>query len=391
MSFKNALIKKFISIARLCQRKRVPVSDEKRFLVISTTGLGDTLWATPAIKALRETYPSAYIAVLTSPPGKEVLALNRRIDELFVVKNPPLFFLIPLYFTLRKRGITTTLIFHTSQRPLLPFASLVTFCNVIGTDQMHKGLDELLTVRIDKKPVHEIARRLEIAAHVGAQTLDPDLELFISEHDEKTAQDLLDSLMLPDYLPLVGMHPGAKDKFKQWPPSHFIEVGNRLVQDLGCQIIVTGNAEESALVEKIASQIKDAIPLAGKLPLRPFAALIKRFSLMISNDTGPMHVAFAMKIPTVAIFTPTDPKLCGPYFSSHATIIEKNPTCTPCLRKKCRDPFCLLQISPQAVYDASINFFYQKGPCSPLPAEFRTAKANKAQKSKTEENHGVLP
>src|SRR3972149_8547150 len=122
MSFKNALIKKFISLVRLCQRKRVLVAAEKRFLVISTTGLGDTLWATPAIKALRETYPSAYIAVLTSPPGKEVLALNRRIDELFVVKNPPLFFLVPLYFALPKRGITTTLIFHTSPRPLLPSA-----------------------------------------------------------------------------------------------------------------------------------------------------------------------------------------------------------------------------------------------------------------------------
>jgi len=357
MSFKNTLIKKIISFLRACQRKRVLVANEKRFLIVSTTGLGDTLWATPALKALRATYPSAYIAVLTSPLGKEVLALNRNIDELFVVKNPPLIYLVPLYFALRKKRITTTLIFHTSQRPLLPFSTLVTDCDVIGTDQMHKGLDDLLTVRIEKKPVHEIARRLEIAAHAGAQTLDPTLELFLSESDEKTAQDLLESFMLPSYLPLIGMHPGAKDKFKQWPPSHFIEVGNRLVQDLGCQIIVTGNAEESALVEEIASQIKDAIPLAGKLPLRAAAALIKRFSLMISNDTGPMHVAFAMKTPTVAIFTPTDPKLCGPYFSSHATVLEKNPTCTPCLRKKCRDPFCLLQISPQAVYDAAINLF----------------------------------
>jgi lipopolysaccharide heptosyltransferase II len=360
MALKNFLIKKAVSLIRSCQSKSRTVFDDKRFLIVSTTGLGDTLWATPALKALRDTYPSAYIAVLTSPIGEEILAHNRHIDELFVVKDPPLRSLLCLYSTLRKKNIGTTLIFHTSQRPVLPFAHLITQGKVVGTEGINKGLDALLSHRLEKKEVHEIARRLEIVESVGVQILNPTLELFLSERDEREASDFLDSLMIPSYLPLIGLHPGAKDLFKQWPASHFVELGNRLVQHLGCQVLVTGGQGETALVESIASQIKDAIPLAGKLSLRPFAALVKRFSLMISNDTGPMHIAFAVETPTVALFTPTDPKLCGPYFASRARVIKKQPTCTPCLRKKCPEPFCLLQISPQEVFDACLKLLYTK-------------------------------
>src|SRR5262249_33690576 len=151
--------------------------------------------------------------------------------------------------------------------------------------------------------------------------------------------------------PLIALHPGAKDGFKQWPAAHFVELGNRLVRSLGCRIIVTGTPQEKSLVESISSQIDRAIP-ATDLPLLSAAALIKKMDLMISNDTGPMHIAFATRTPTIGIFAPTDPKLCGPYFVENALTVAKKPTCSPCLKKKCGEPFCLLQIGVQEVYDS---------------------------------------
>ncbi len=352
---KNQLIK---SLVKAFKPKRLNLGAEKRFLILSTTGLGDSLWGTPAIRALRQCFPTSYIGVITSPVGKACLQHNRRIDELFVVENPVLLSLFPLYWKLKKRRITHVLNFHTSQRPILPLASILGATEIVGTHGINKGLDFLLTQALDHDSFHEIQRRLDIVSQVGAQTLDSSMELFLSQEDEKIAEGFLADQHIPSYFPLIALHPGAKDGFKQWPVSHFIDLGNRLVRNLGCRIIVTGTPEEKPLVASIVSQIEQAIA-ATDLPLLATAALIKKMDLLISNDTGPMHVAFAMKTPTIGLFTPTDPKLCGPYFVENAVPIAKNPTCSRCLKKKCREPFCLLQIGVQEVYDSVLSMFYK--------------------------------
>ena len=355
MTFKNQLIRALVSALK---PKTPHTSEVNRFLILSTTGLGDTLWATPAIRALRKDFPISYIGVLTSPIGKALLRHNPHINELFVTKNSLFSSILPLYWELKARHITHVLTFHTSQRSILPLSAILGAQEIIGTYGINKGLDFLLTRPMQTQGMHEIQRRLAIVAEVGVHTHDSSMELFLSPEDENCAEQFLNSLQIPSYLPLIAIHPGAKDGFKQWPASHFIELGNRLTQNLGCQIIVTGSSPEKALVASIASQIKGAAP-ATELPLLATAALIKRMSVMIANDTGPMHMAFAVRTPTIGLFTPTDPHLCGPYFVDSAVVIAKKPTCTSCLRKKCAEPFCLLQIGVREVYDAAARLFYQ--------------------------------
>lgn len=356
MNFKNKIIH---ALVRALRPKSINFGEEKRFLILSTTGLGDTLWGTPAIRALRECFPTSYIGVVTSPIGKALLQHNRRIDEIFTAKDPLFTSLYSLYRKLKTKGITHVLSFHTSQRAMLPLASVIGATEIIGTYGLHKGLDFLLTHPLENVPMHEIQRRLAIVAEVGAHTLDSSMELFVSREDEKAAENFLEELHIPSYLPLIAIHPGSKDKFKQWAPSHFIELGNKLVQNLGCRVIVTGAPHEKALVDEIAARIENAAS-ATHLPLLATAALIKRMDLMISNDTGPMHLAFAQKVPTIGLFTPTDPKLCGPYFVESALAIAKKRTCTPCLGKKCREPFCLLQIGVAEVYNAALKLYHQR-------------------------------
>lgn len=354
MKFKNKLIH---TLVKTLKPASLNLGEEKRFLVLSTTGLGDTLWGTPAIRALRECFPTSYIGVATSPIGKALLQHNRRIDELFLVKDPLLPSLFSLYRPLKAKKITHVLSFHTSQRAVLPFSAMLGAKEIIGTYGINKGLDFLLTHQLDHPPMHEIQRRLLIVAEVGAHTLDTSMELFLGNEDERAVDALFEELLIPPYLPLVALHPGAKDGFKQWPSSHFIELGNRLVQNLGCRILVTGTPAEALLVKTIAASIEGAAPVTH-LPLLATAALIKRMDLMIANDTGPMHLAFALKTPTIGLFAPTDPKLCGPYFVDSALAIAKSPTCSPCLRKQCREPFCMRQIGVQEVYSSALKLFY---------------------------------
>jgi ADP-heptose:LPS heptosyltransferase len=310
----------------------IPKHRGERFLIVSTTALGDTLWATPALHNLRSSYPNAYIAVLTSPIGTEALKNNRHLTEIFTTHHP---------WPLLRKKIATILIFHTSQRWVLPFCTLLGASRIIGTQNGHKGLDALLTDALPNPHTHEIERRLQLLKMVGAKTDFKSIEVFPSELDFQNGAVSHNT---------VALHPGSKDRFKQWPPSHFIRLGHLLQKKLGCSILITGTPQEKQLLETIAKAIPGAKPVYH-MPLLSFAALISKLSLFITNDTGSLHLAAATKTPTIALFTPTDHKLCGPYFAPHIKVIQKTPTCFPCLRKKCCEPFCMLQITPEEVLE----------------------------------------
>lgn len=292
---------------------------------------------------------------LDKPVGREVLLHHPDIDELFVIKNPALLSLYRVYKQLKQGAFSHILLFHASQRAILPCIALLGAKESIGSAGLNKGLDALLTHPLPPDPTaHEIERRLDIIRQVGAQPIHRELSLYLSKEDRLIADKWISSLSLTPDAQCVALHPGAKDTFKQWPFSHFIALGRLLQKKQGCHVFITGTPGEKDLVETIAKQIPGAIPTIH-LPLRSFAALLGQMDLMISNDTGAMHVAFAMKTPTVALFTPTNPMHCGPLDAKNVRVLAKPPTCTPCLKKKCLAPFCLMQISVDEVYTSALN------------------------------------
>lgn len=356
MSLKNSLIVFFLKmIRRLKATKLQDPQKPLQFLVVSTTALGDTLWATPALKTLKTAHPKAMVSVLTSPIGKEVLSQSPYVDEIFVLQKPHLLSLAKIYLKLRRRAIDTAFMFHTSQRAVLPFCHLLAPKKIIGSTGINKGLDTLLTDPIPQKYEHEIERRLRIVEKRAPAEKSVHLELFLQEEDRKNAEELLKNHNLLSSSALVGIHPGAKDKFKQWDPTCFVELGKRLQKSLNCSVLITGGPSEKELTKQIAKEIPGAVALTDPVPLKTLAALIERFNIFISNDTGPMHVAFAVKTPTVALFTATDSHLCGPHMAEKTAVLQKHLTCTPCLRKKCKLPFCMLQISPKEVEEKALS------------------------------------
>ncbi len=326
------------------------------FLIVSTTGLGDTLWATPAIRALRAAYPHSTIDLLTSPLGEQVLKNNPHINTLFTIADPLFYSLVKLFFALQKKQYDVIFIFHTSQRLILPFCALLGAPKIIGTKGLNKGLDSILTHALGNKPKHEIERRMEMVKEVNACSKQQQLDFFPAQEEE--LEQFLKTHQVSASTLLIGLHPGAQNLFKQWQPRSFIELGLKLRKKIPCTLFVTGSQEESALVTLIAKQIPDAIAISGQLPLTTLAALQKKMALFITNDTGPMHLAFAMKTPTIALFGPTDPRLCGPHQAQPAIVIQKKKTCSPCLMKKCSEPFCLLQIGVDEVYQKALELLH---------------------------------
>lgn len=307
----------------------------ERILVVSTTALGDTLWATPALDSLRTSFPQAYIAVMTRPIGMEILKHNPSIDRLICFKNP-----LFLWKDLVSERFDTALIFHASQRLPLPLAKASGACRVVGTLGLNKNLDSLLTHPLPNEPQHEITRRLKMVEAIGGTVSSETLSFYLQEEEKKE--------FFLEKGSWVALHAGSKDSFKRWPLKYFAEVGKKL-QETGRKILLTGTLEEEALLKELCLQIPGSQIAPLHLPLRRFASLLNQLDLLISNDTGPVHLASALNKPVIAIYSSTLPSLCGPHKAEKTRVISRPPTCYPCLKRRCQLPFCFQQITPDEV------------------------------------------
>lgn len=271
--------------------------------------------------------------MLTSPIGEEVLRYNPWTDAMFVLEG---FF--KLWKTLPK--FSDIVILHASQRFILPLAALLGAERIVATAGINKGLDELLTDALENRWEHEIVRRLQLIERIGAKRHSETLSFFLQPEEQKPAQPLT-----------IALHPGCKDGFKRWPKEHFIFVGRSLAK-MGYRIVVTGTKEELRLREEVAQAIPRA-EVGGDGSLRQFAAFLERVELLISNDTGPVHLACALKRPVIALYSSTNPKFCGPHKAERAITLARPATCEPCLKRLCANPFCLMQIGPEEVLNAA--------------------------------------
>lgn len=337
---KNTLLKYGTKLGRFLVPKH---AKQNHILVVTTTALGDTLWGTAAIESIRTAFPRCYLGVLTSSIGMQVLKNNPHIDKLFLLKEPLSRYFFSLWKELYRGKFDTVLLFHASQRLTLPLCSLIGAETIVGTAGINKGLDYLLTHPLPNKAQHEIVRRLKIVEAIGVSPATEKLSMFLDEPLSPRGPG-----------PWVAIHPGSKDVFKRWPKEKFIELGRKLKNEMGCEIIITGTKEERTLMEEIASQIPEAHVDMPNRSLREFAALLNQMDLIISNDTGPVHLACALDKPVVAIYASTDPFLCGPHKAEKAVVISRRQTCDPCLKRKCHLPFCFLQIGVDEVFQATL-------------------------------------
>lgn len=340
---KNSSIKRLVCLGKWL----IPCHKENnRVLVVATTALGDTLWATPVLENIKKQNPDCYLGVLTSSIGKEVLTNNPYVDQLFVMKEPLSKHFFKLRKEIAKHEFDTVLLLHASQRLTLPLVTLIGAKRILGTAGINKGLDSLLTHKLPNHQQHEITRRLKIAEGIGINPETEALSFFLSDKE-----------LLPPRKggPWIAIHPGSKDSFKRWPKENFIQLGKLIKKNHNSEILITGSHSERELMKEIAENIPGAHLDEPNRPLREFAAVLNQMDLLISNDTGPVHLASALNRPVVAIYASTDPKVCGPHKTENATVISRRAACDPCLKRKCRLPFCFMQISPEEVYNSFKN------------------------------------
>ena len=323
----------------------------ERFLVISTTAIGDTLMGTPALRALRESFPGSRIEVLVSSRRKELLRGNPDVDRIIPYHNNLLCRKL-LSWQLRRQFYDRVLIFHANDDVLailrnLRYGECLSRQNFADPDRR--------IVRLENLPAHSIRKRLALVERAGGKgSTNYQYTLNLPKAGTGWAAGRLSRWGISEEDLLVGLQLGANDLFKCWPPESFGEVALYLRSAYGAKVFLNASRPEKALVQRFLRKAgRENVFFHFGTSISRSAALIRACSLFISPDTGPMHLAMGLKVPLIALFGPTDPLNTGPLDYEKALVIRKQPPCSPCRSRNCEDNFCMQTITVQEVCEAA--------------------------------------
>ena len=370
-------------------KKTQPVTlpENAQILIIKMAGIGDLLLATPALRALRETYPHAHIDLLVTPDSAGILNGWQVIDRIivldkylfdypqqFLTRPHNLLRLKPLWRDLRDGHYDAVLLLH---HLTLPFGRLKHQLLLRATGaQWRVGLDNghgwFLNVRVKDNgfgAMHEAEYYLAVAGAVGAKTKDKRLVVPLSEADHRQAWQLLYEHETPQNIrhPIIAMHPGSGgySTARRWAPERFAQLADTLYSGVGGQLLLLGGPEEAELHQHIIDMMHSEMSvrsMAGKGSIKVTAALLEQVDLFIGNDSALVHLAVAAGTPTVAIFGLTNAQAWGPFADEkagqQALIVRLNLPCMPCFYRghdlgtpegcATRDCLALLGVDPIA-------------------------------------------
>jgi len=353
-----------LRVAKACDRRRTDLASldpahVRRILMISSTGIGDTLFSTPAIRAVREAYPHAYIAGM----------FRHRHANLFC-GNPHLDAVIPYHgkyrrpfstiAALRRGRFDVVAIVHGNDPDVIPLAYLSGARFVVRIPNESTRFRFLLS-NPDLTPAngpipgqHALDARLRVARLLGARGDDRGMILRVDPEAARAVAAFLEGRGVRSEDPLVGFQVGASTPSRMWFGDKFAELGRRLLErhpDL--RIAITGSLEEREYCRMVAQAIGEShrvLVTAGHLSLPQVAALVDRLAVMVAADTGTLHMAVALGRPAVALYAMADSQITGPDPADpRYRIIQKWRTCDPCYGKACPFPICMQNITVDEV------------------------------------------
>ena len=337
------------------RRKTQDTRGVLKILIVEVNWLGDVLFSTPAIKALRRKFPDSYICCLIVPRVREVLEGNPHIDELIINDeeggHKGFSGKIRLARELRKKKFDLAVFFHRSFTRTFT-AYLAGIPRRVGYSTWKRYF--LLTDAIvmpGKDSGHRVDQYLYLTKHLGCDVQDRFYEFFPNEGDERFALDFISAQGVSAGDFVTCLNPGGNWLPKRWPKEHFAVLADKLISEHQAKVIFTGSRNDTELILEIAAQMSlKPIIAAGKTNLKQLAGIFKRADLVISGDSGPLHIAASVGANVLGLFGPTSPGVTGPIGRGKIKIIQKDCNCRiPCYEKDCALNLCMQKITPEDV------------------------------------------
>ena len=340
-----------------------------KIIVRAPNWVGDAVLCTPALAALRKKYPQSYLSVLVRDRVSDCFLHNPAIDEIIQLSGRKGMSYWSSALKLRNEKYDMGFLFPNS------FSSAL-FFRIGGVPEIsgyrRDGRGFLLTDAIEAAGEllsgHQVDYYLNVVERsviapstemrrsgAGRPQGSPLLVWVVSEDEKDAANEVLKGSRIAPQDMLVGISPGASfGPAKRWPAERFAALGDELMKRYPAKILLLGTNEDEGIAGEIQRNMKrDPVNFVGKTNLRQLGALLSMCKLLVTNDSGAMHVAAAVKTPVVAIFGSTDPVRTGPMGNGH-TVLYRGLDCSPCFAEKCQrgNYECLREIQVQDVFSA---------------------------------------
>ncbi|MEO8436609.1 MAG: lipopolysaccharide heptosyltransferase II [Pyrinomonadaceae bacterium] len=333
----------------------------KRVVVRGTNWVGDTVMTLPALRELRRLLPNAHITVVTRAGTAGLLSDVDFIDALMLDESSGLLAVGSQIRKWKQGNFDLAVLFPNSfQAALIPFLARVP--SRLGYEADRRGF--LLTHRLPqpewRNSRHETFYYLNIVSALdqlingASQIIErvPDTSIQVSTERLDAASDALRKMGIRDGHPIVALCPGSiNSRAKRWPAERYAALADRLIEELDADVLLIGSAAEHDVSVEVAARMRrQPIIATGATDLSGAVAMLSLVDLLITNDTGPAHIASALGRPTLVIFGPTNPLTTRP-LSSAGEIIRHPPVCAPCMLRDCPiDHRCMTAVSPDEVF-----------------------------------------
>ncbi len=325
-----------------------------KILIIKPSSLGDIIHSLPFLKALRDTFQEARIEWVISRNLKDILEGHPLINRLIVfdkdswksLKNLPRTFKEVAELIKKLKAEHYDMVIDLQGLLRSGFMTFVVHSPLkIGFKHAREGSSLFYNKKVSTNgALHAVDKCLEVAKAVGAETEEIAFPLYIHDDERKKIKGLIGNIS--EYAVLA---PSTRWKTKRWPPASF----GSLITKLPVPCVITGgHAEKQIANEVMSSSGGKGIDLCGKTGLKGLTALISEAEVVVSNDSGPMHIAAALGVPVIALFGPTDPEKTGPYgwhVNKDLKVLRSFMKCSPCFKRECREPLCMSGISVEMV------------------------------------------
>ena len=348
------------------------MSEPAKILVVQPSWVGDAVMATPALRAIRELYPSAHISYLMRRYVKPVYTGCPFADKLITYRTGKSKAkagkgLFDLAARLRAARFDMAILLPNSFKTAL-ICKMAKIPRVVGYERDGRGFlltDKLLPVKDRGKfiPTPIVKYYMGLAHYLGSQHRDHRLSLVATSAEQRQAREILARCGLDAAIerpashgqpPLILLNPGAQyGSAKCWPPAYFAALADRFIGELSATVLLSASPRERQIVDAIQREMKhSAVDLGSKgLTLGALKEIVRRCDLVVGNDTGPRHfAAAAFDVPVVTIFGPTHPEWTEINFPKERKVAVK-VFCGPCQKKRCPlDHRCMTRVTPGMVF-----------------------------------------
>ncbi|MCK4403647.1 MAG: glycosyltransferase family 9 protein [candidate division Zixibacteria bacterium] len=338
--------------------RKLKITGKERFLVIRTDRIGDVLLSTPVLEAIKSRFPESHLTMMVSPYAADVVENNPNLDDVIIDDHKDRHKGIKGFFMLvkevKERGFDVGILL----RPTLKLALLLFLGGIkyrIGTGYRFYQIFFNQKVYVHRKINlrHEADYNFDLLKPLGIAPQKIFPRVYLHPEEETFAHQIWEEFKITPEDTVVVIHPGSGNSSLNLPAKRFAQVADGLVKKVNAKIIFTGMEREKGVVDFIKNDMEHtAIDLTGRTSLRELAAVLKNCDVVVSNSTGPMHLAVALDTPTVAIFCPifaAGPIRWGPYGERHQVILPPVPVCFKCKPKSCPHYDCMEKIKTEQI------------------------------------------